>query len=219
MKGIIFDMDGTIIDNMMIHHRVWQKHLQDLGIEMTLEEVKDQIHGVNIEILERLFGDKFTPEQRVELSDQKEAKYREIYASEIKLLDGLPALLEELKAAEVPLAIGTAAPGENADFVLDTLNLRPYFKSVVHSYDVQHGKPNPEVFEKAAAGMGLQASDCLIFEDSITGAETAKNAGATAIVVTTTHAKEEFAHFDHIHQFINDYTGINWAYLKETFGF
>lgn len=212
-------MDGTMVDNMMVHHRAWQKQLASLGLEMSLEEVMEKIHGVNIEILERLFGDRFSHEERIRISAEKEANYRAIFAEDLKLVSGLAPLLDELKAANIPMAVGTAAPGENANFVMDSLNLRPYFQAVVHAGDVQFGKPNPEVFEKAAAGIGLAVTDCLIFEDSITGAETAANAGCPMIAVTTTHQEEEFVKFAHIRRFIKNYDGLTLDYLRTEFDF
>ncbi|MEM1218061.1 MAG: HAD-IA family hydrolase [Bacteroidota bacterium] len=214
IKGVIFDMDGTMIDNMMVHHRAWQRKLSEMGLDLTIEEVKEKIHGINEEILARLFGDRFTPEQRKQIAWEKEAAYREIFKPALKLIEGLPTFLDQLKAAGVPMAIGTAAPPENANFVMDELQLRSYFTGVFHAKSVTKGKPDPEIFEKAAASMGLQASDCLIFEDSVTGAEAARRAGAKAIIVTTTHAKEEFAHFNHILRFIDHFEGLQWEEVQ-----
>ena len=209
IKGIIFDMDGTMVDNMMIHHRAWQRKLASLGLEMTIEEVKESIHGINEEIILRLFGDRFNEEEREQIAWEKEAEYRNIFLPELKLIDGLTEFLEAIKAAGIPMAIGTAAPPENANFVLDHLNLRHYFKGIFHSKSVSKGKPNPEIFEKAAASMGLTTSECLVFEDSVTGAQTAKNANSPLVVVTTTHNVEEFATFDNVVRFIDDYVGLS----------
>ncbi len=208
-KGIIFDMDGTMIDNMMVHHHAWQQKLADLGLEMTIEEVKEKIHGVNEEILERLFGNRFTIEERRQIAFEKEETYRKIFLPELKLIPGLSDFLEKVKAQNIPMAIGTAAPPENANFVIDNLNLRHYFTGVFHAKSVTKGKPDPEIFEKAAASMGLPLSDCLIFEDSLTGAEAAKRAKAPEVIVTTTHAKEEFEQYNHIIQFIDDFTELD----------
>ena len=202
-------MDGTMIDNMMIHHRAWQKKLASLGLEMSLEEVMEKVHGINVEILERLFGDRFTPEERIRISAEKEMEYRGIFGAEIKLLPGLAEFLEALRAANFPMGIGTAAPPENVDFAMEKLNLRPFFDTVYHSGNVAKGKPDPEVFQKVAAGIGVDPSDCLVFEDSLTGAETALRAGCRAIIVTTTHRREEFAHFPHIVKFIRDFTEVS----------
>ena len=211
MKAIIFDMDGTMIDNMMIHHRAWQRQLHQAGLDWTLEEVKEKIHGVNIEIIKKLFGDQFTEQERIDFSAAKEAEYRRIYTPQIKLIDGLQAFLDKIKTANIPMGIGTAAPGNNANWVLDTLDLRDYFQCIFHSGDVQNGKPHPEVFLKVADAMKIPIEDCVVFEDSVAGAETALNAGCKAVIVTTTHSKEEFAHFPHIIKFIDNYDEINLA--------
>lgn len=211
-------MDGTLIDNMMLHHRAWQKQLSILGLELSIEEVMEQVHGINTEILKRFFGDRFTHEERLAIADEKEARYREICNSDLKLVRGLGRLLDELKAANIPMAVGTAAPPDNTNLVMDILKLRPYFQAIVHSDDVERGKPDPEVFEKAAVGMQLPVQDCLVFEDSIVGAKTAANAGCTMIAVTTTHQQPEFAAFSHIHSFIDHYEGITLDYLRAEFG-
>lgn len=202
-------MDGTMIDNMMVHHRAWQKKLKELGLDMTLEEVHQKVHGVNVEILKRLFGDRFTPEERVQISWEKEEEYRRIYKPELKLIDGLPNFLNRLKAQKIPLAIGSAAPPGNVDFVLDNLDIRHYFESIKHSDDVVQGKPNPEIYLKLTAELGLSPKDCLVFEDTPTGAEAAWRAGCPLVVVTTTHEENEFSEFEGIQCFIKNYHEVD----------
>lgn len=208
VKGIIFDMDGTMVDNMMTHHRAWQKKLVELGMEMPLHEVKEKVHGVNEEILARLFGDRFSPEERKRISKEKEAMYREVFLPDLKLVDGLLELLDEILRHNISMGIGTAAPEDNVNFVLDHLNLRHYFESVVHAGNVFKGKPNPEVLEKAADSMGIPLEHCVVFEDSVTGAETAMNAGCPTFIITTTHAPKEFTQFSNIVGFYNDFRNI-----------
>jgi beta-phosphoglucomutase family hydrolase len=215
IRGIIFDMDGTMVDNMMVHHRAWQRKLASLGLELTMEEVMEQIHGVNEEILERLFGDRFTPAERKQVAWEKEAEYRKIFKSELQLLKGLPALLDQLKNIDFPFGIGTAAPAENADFVLDELNIRPYFKAIVHAGHVSKGKPHPEVFQKAASGIGIAPEHCLVFEDSPTGVHTAQNAGCRVVAVLTTHQKEEFQKYDNVVGYIDDFSSVTLVQNEE----
>lgn len=211
MKGVIFDLDGTMVDNMMVHHRAWQKKLKELGLDMTMEEVREQIHGINEEIFIRLFGDRFTTVERKQLAYEKEEAYRAIYKSEIKLIEGLAGFLESLHKRGVPMAIGSAAPAENVDFVLDSLNLRNYFNTVFHAGDVEKGKPDPEIYLKCAAGLNLSPKDCIVFEDSPTGAEAALRAGCELVIITTTHAKQEFARFPKVRRFIKDFRDIGLA--------
>ncbi|HEY5692246.1 MAG TPA: HAD family phosphatase [Cyclobacteriaceae bacterium] len=215
MKGVIFDLDGTMVDNMMVHHRAWQKKLKELGLDMTLEEVRKQIHGINDEIFIRLFGDRFTVAERKQLAYEKEEAYRAIYKSEIKLIDGLSVFLETLHDRGVPMAIGSAAPYENVDFVLDKLNLRCYFKTVLHAGDVEKGKPDPEIYLKCASGLHLTPEDCVVFEDSPTGAEAAIRAGCKLVIITTTHSQVEFSQFLKVEKFVPDFRDINWQIFRE----
>jgi beta-phosphoglucomutase family hydrolase len=217
IQGIIFDMDGTMVDNMMVHHQAWQRKLSSLGLKMSLAEVMEKVHGVNEEILEGLFGDRFTPAERKQIAWEKEAEYRKIFKPELQLVEGLPSLLDQLKSIDFPFGVGTAAPAENADFILDELDIRSYFKTIVHAGQVSNGKPHPEVFEKAAAGMGIAPEHCLVFEDSPTGIHTAQNAGCLAVAVLTTHRKEEFEGFDNVLGYVKNFSevglkkeGKNW---------
>ena len=208
MKGIIFDMDGTMVDNMMVHHRAWQQKLAEWGLPMELEEVMEKVHGINEEILERLFGDRFTPEERRKLAFEKEEAYRQIFKPQLRLIDGLPELLEDLHQRGIPMGVGSAAPPENVDFVMDTLEIRHYFQAIKHSKDVEKGKPDPEIYHKVAAAMGLEAADTVVFEDSPVGAEAGQRADASVIVITTTHKEAEFQHLTAVERFIEDFRGL-----------
>jgi len=198
-----------MIDNMMVHHRAWQQKLKEYGIDWSLEEVHEKVHGVNVELLERLFGDRFTLAERIQISKEKEIAYRTIYQPEIKLIDGFQDFLDAAKLANIPMAIATAAPPDNAYFVLENLPISHYFKALFHSDDVTKGKPDPEVFELAADALGLPLQDCLIFEDSLTGAEAAHRAGSSAVILTTTHQATEFKQYNHIIQFAKNYLSMD----------
>ncbi len=208
MKGIIFDIDGTLIDNMLVHHRAWQQQLRNLGLDYSLERVKEEIHGINTEILARLFGDRFNAEERARIAWEKEAAYREIYAPAIAPLPGLLSFLAQAKELGIPMAVATAGPPENCFFALESLGIQSHFSQVVHSDLVSRGKPDPEAFQLAADGLGLALTDCLVFEDSVTGAAAAANGHCPAVLITTTHNVEEFDHFDHILFFAPNYEGL-----------
>lgn len=208
IQGFIFDMDGTMVDNMMTHHRAWQRKLALLGLDLSLEEVRQSIHGINEEIIERLFGERFTPEERRKIAWEKEAEYRQIFLPELKLIDGLNEFLRAANQLNIPMGIGTAAPPENVEFVLEELQLQPLFRAVFHSKMVQKGKPDPEVFLSVADQLGLKPEHCLVFEDSPTGAEAARRGGMPAIIISTTHTPEEFQHFDHILRIVPDFKSL-----------
>jgi beta-phosphoglucomutase len=214
-KALIFDMDGTMVDNMMVHHRAWQKRLAEAGLHLTLEEVIAHCHGKNDDILYRLFGDTYTFDERRKISHEKEEIYRKVFLEQLKLIDGLPQLLEEAFQQGIPIGIGTAADIHNVNYVLDNLNLRHYFQTIVCATDVEKGKPDPEVFFKVADQLGIAYQDCLVFEDSPTGAKTALNAGMKAIILTTTHKADEFAHISSVIRCVDNYTSIS---LNEALG-
>jgi beta-phosphoglucomutase family hydrolase len=213
--AFIFDMDGTMVDNMTTHHRGWQMTLAKYGLDFTLEEVKATCHGKNVEIIERLFPGKYTREESEQISAEKEAWYRAIFLPELKLLPGLPEFLEAARDAGISMGIGTAAPKENVDFVLDQLQIRQFFQAVVHAEDVTLGKPEPEVFFKVADQLGVPYAQCLVFEDSPTGAKTALNAGMKAIILTTTHQVEEFAGIESVLKFVPDFRGLGQEIHRE----
>ncbi len=206
--AVIFDLDGTLIDNMMVHHRAWQKFLADLGMKLTLDEVHQNIHGINSEILTRIFPNKFSEEELQDLSNQKEQAYRDIFADQLELIPGAAHFIKLLSEAHIPKGIGTAGPKENADFAIDGLGLRGQFPVVVHSGHVSKGKPNPEVFEKVADQLGVPLSECLLFEDSPTGAKAAENGQADVVVITTTHAPTDFEDNQRVIRFIPNFENL-----------
>jgi len=208
-QALLFDLDGTLVDNMMVHHRAWQRKLKELGLDYSLDRVKEEIHGVNLEILERLFGDRFTPEERKQIAWDKETAYRDIFAADFKanIVPGALDFIKQAHATGIPMAIGTAGPKENAAFVVENLGIGHLMGHLVHSGMVSKGKPDPEVFRQGADALGVNLKDCIIFEDSVTGAEAANNAGCPVVVLTTTHDEPEFTALE-VADFRPDFRGL-----------
>jgi beta-phosphoglucomutase len=207
MKAFIFDLNGTMVNDMPYHTTAWHSLLNDeLGGNFTIEEVKPQLYGKNQEVLVRMFGaGRFTAEEMDRISIEKEKKYQREFRPYLELLPGLHEFLELAYQKGIPMAIGTAAIPINIDFVLDNLNIRHYFKAIVSADDVTFSKPNPETFLKAAELLGVSPMDCLVFEDVPKGAETAANAGMRAVIITTTHQQEEFSGFENVIHFARDF--------------
>ena len=207
MKAFIFDLNGTMIDDMTYHTKAWQTLFNnELGGNFTWDEVKPQMYGKNPEVLVRMFGpDRFTLEEMNRLSLEKEKKYQAEFLPYLKLLPGLNEFLENAWQQGIPMAIGSAAIPFNIDFVLDNLNIRHYFKAIVSADDVVLSKPHPETYLKAAALLNVTPTDCIVFEDVPKGAESAANAGMKAVVITTTHREEEFDYLHNILCFAKDF--------------
>ena len=207
MKAFIFDLNGTMIDDMIYHTRAWQTLLNDeLGGNFTWEEVKPQMYGKNPEVLVRMFGpDRFTMDEMNRLSLEKEKKYQIEFLPHLKLLPGLNEFLENAYQRGIPMAIGSAAIPFNIDFVLDNLNIRHYFKVIVSADDVVLSKPHPETYLKAAGLLNVTPADCIVFEDVPKGTEAAANAGMEAVVITTTHEQAEFNYLNNVICFAKDF--------------
>ena len=114
------------------------------------------------------------------------------------------------------MAIGTAGPEENAFFVIDKLGIRELMGHIVHSGMVTKGKPDPEVFQQGADALGVDLKDCIIFEDSVTGAKAANNAGCPVVILTTTHAEPEFTEVE-VAGFRPDFRGLRIERAEEGF--
>ncbi len=194
--GVIFDMDGVIVDTNPYHKISLQQFCERYGFHLTDEELINKIYGrTNNEWIQNLFGP--LPKDRLfQLGEEKEAMFREIYKEVIKPLPGLEDFLKQLEALKIPKAIGTSAPRSNVDFVLEGTGLGKYFSVILDQSDVEHGKPNPEIYIKTAARLGIDPAQCLVFEDSLSGVEAAQRAGARVVGVTTTHTVAELAHTD-----------------------
>ncbi|GAA4913783.1 HAD family phosphatase [Mucilaginibacter defluvii] len=213
MKAIIFDLNGTMINDMWYHTLAWEDILNnDLGGNFTREEVKQNMYGKNHELLVRMFGQgRFTVEEMDKLSLEKEKRYQQAFLPELKLLPGLQEFLEQAHNKGILMAIGSAAIPFNIDFVLDGLNIRKYIQVVVSADDVTVSKPHPETFIKAAQLLNVPPQDCLVFEDVPKGAEAAANADMKAVILTTTHEVDEFSYLDNILHFAPDF---NDSYIK-----
>ncbi|CAN5498699.1 beta-phosphoglucomutase family hydrolase [soil metagenome] len=215
-KAFIFDLNGTIIDDMNFHVEAWSQLLNgELNATMDYNAVKAQMYGKNSELLIRVFGpDHFTDEQMQELSMKKEIIYQAIYKPHLKLIDGLSNFLEQAYQQGIPMAIGSAAIMFNINFILDNLGIRKYFGALVSADHVATSKPDPETFIQAAEILGTHPNDCIVFEDAPKGVETAINAGMKVVVILSSlHAEFEFDDFDNIICFIKSYDQITPATL------
>ncbi|QPH40256.1 HAD family hydrolase [Pedobacter endophyticus] len=206
-KAFLFDLNGTMINDMEYHTLAWQFVMNEsLGENLDYETVKREMYGKNHEVLERVFGrGRFNTEQMDRLSIEKERRYQQSYLPHLALLDGLSAFLAKAKTHGILMAIASAAIPFNIDFVVDGLKIRDYLAAIVSADDVQHSKPDPETFLKAADALHVSPNDCLVFEDAPKGVESALNAGMKCIVLCTTHSAAEFEGYPNILGYIVNY--------------
>jgi beta-phosphoglucomutase family hydrolase len=213
-RAFIFDMDGTIVDNMAFHTRAWLTFLQQRGHEVDADAFFLATAGrQGHEIIRSYLGDHLGDAEMRELSLEKDALYRELYAPHLATLPGFDAFIAAAQRGGITLAVGTAAPTPNVVFTLDGLDLRRHFDAVVGAADVLHGKPHPDVFLEAARRIDIAPEQCIVFEDAPLGVEAARRAGMRAVVLTTTLPASAFAQFDNVICIANDFNDMSCAAL------
>jgi beta-phosphoglucomutase len=202
-KAVIFDLDGTILDNNPFHLKSWKEYLKQIGREMTDEEFNEKLNGrTNKDVVRYLYGNDLSEEQIWKHTNDKEALYRQMYKPYIQPVPGLVGLLEILHQQNIPMAIATSGIKVNIEFMFENVPIRKYFKAVVDSSYITHGKPHPEIFLKTAELLGISPAGCLVFEDAVVGIKSAKSAGMKVIAVETTESREALKIADMI---IGDY--------------
>jgi beta-phosphoglucomutase len=215
-KAFLFDLNGTMIDDMQYHIKAWHGILNELGANISLERMKEECYGKNDELLERMFPGRFTEEEKQTMSLEKERQYQQQFKPYLKLLPGLQEFLDQANQQNIKMAIGSAAIMFNIDFVLDGLDLRHYIQAIVSADDVAVSKPDPETFLACAQQLDIAPEHCIVFEDSPKGVESAKRAGMKAIVLTTLHEAHEFDGIDHVLMCVKDFTDERLNALFDT---
>ena len=195
LAAVIFDFDGVVIDSHHAHERSWFMLADEIGMSLTTEQFTSTFGQRNETILPLLaWAEEHDTARIKELGDRKEVLYREILAQEgIEALPGVVALLENLKAAGIPTAVGTSAQRKNIECAFRLLGIDHLFQDVAASEDVSRGKPDPEIFLKAAAKLGANPAHCVVIEDAHVGLRAARAAGMKCVGVTTTHPAESLA--------------------------
>lgn len=209
--GVIFDMDGVIIDSNPYHKVALKQFCAQHGYELTDQQLREKIYGrTNKEWIVNLFGN--LPEKQIkEFAEEKEALYRELHKNDIKPVDGLITFLDLLVHHHIPRAIGTSAPQSNVEFSLSRTQTAKYFDTILNDTFVTHSKPHPEIYLKCAQALGLPNHRCIVIEDSLSGVEAGKAAGSKVIGITTTHTHEELSHCDLI---IDHFEGLTIESLQ-----
>lgn len=203
-KAVIFDLDGTLVDNNAWHLKTWKIYLQNLGLTISEEAYRKNINGrTNKDALEYIYNRKLSDEEAMAYALKKEALYREIYKPNIKPVEGLLNLLEAFHKQGIPMAIATSGIPVNIEFMFEHIPIRQYFSVIINSTHIKKGKPDPEIYLKTATSLGIQADQCLVFEDAVVGVNAARSAGMKVVAITTTQSKEELKDADLL---ITDFT-------------
>jgi beta-phosphoglucomutase len=184
LKACIFDLDGVLVDTARYHYLAWKKLAAELGINLT-EEANEQLKGVSrmdsLKIILGLGGIQKSADEMIALADRKNTWFVD-YINEMKpdeIYPGALSLLHALRHAGI--LVGLASSSKNAATVLKNLQIQQEFDAVVDGTMVTHSKPDPEIFLKAAAKLGMDPADCIVVEDAEAGVEAAIRAGIKTV--------------------------------------
>lgn len=185
LKAVIFDMDGVLVDSNDAHLEAFKIFGREVGATMTREFFLSAVGMHNTQIMPMWLGSHLTSEQIDDYGRRKEEIYRTVAAGHLKAIPGVLDLLKEVRALGLKTAVGSSGPRENVQLALKTLQIENEFDAIVTGSDITHGKPNPEVFLKAAQKMNLSPTECLVIEDAPSGVKAALAAGMRVVAITT----------------------------------
>jgi beta-phosphoglucomutase len=203
--GVIFDMDGVLVDSYQAHLSAFQRMLANYDLEMSETQFASIFGRTNPDIFALLYPE-LKHDDYARLSEEKEAAYREIIADDFPQMDGAAELIEALHNAGAVLAIGSSGSLENIRTVLRMLPGGEHFRATTHANEITRGKPDPEVFLNAAGKIGLSPADCVVVEDAPTGVKAGKAAGCAVIGITGTVSRRDLAEADLVVASLRDLT-------------
>jgi beta-phosphoglucomutase len=189
--AVVFDMDGVVVDSGAHHRAAWRAMLAELGITPADDFWRLTIGRPAEEAVPLVVGRALGFAETARLALRKRDHYVRLARNGPRAIAGVAGFLEGLAAARVPRALATSASRLDVDRLLRALGLRHHFATVVTAEDVVRGKPDPEVYRRAAQGLGHPPARCLAFEDSLVGVQAARAAGMRVIGLTTAHTAAE----------------------------
>jgi beta-phosphoglucomutase len=190
--GVIFDVDGVLLDSYQMHFECWMSLAAEDGIVIPESKFRSLFGRRGREIARQVWGPEFPEQQVVSIHRRKQALYRESLQRNLPAMDGAVQLIDGLVEAGLVLAVGSSAPPANVKMTLEKLDRRQAFSAIVTGSDVTQGKPDPGVFLLAAQRMGVEPSHCAVIEDAPVGIAAAVRGGMTAIALLGTAPTDRF---------------------------
>ena len=185
VKGVIFDMDGTMVDSLPYHHEAWKIFFNENKVENFSEKLKDYKGGGTLDLMKAVYGDRYSLKELKKMSDEKEIIFRRIYKGNVKPIKGFKKFLIDVKSRNILVGLASNAIRKNVSLIIKELEIYNEFDSIICGDEVDNGKPNPEMFNKTIDRFKINKNECLIFEDSLEGIIAANNSGINVIGITS----------------------------------
>ena len=184
IRGVLFDMDGLVLDSECLYTRFWREACQELGYPMTVEQslgMRSLNRDLGARYLQDCFGPSIDYQQVRDLRIRRMDAWIDVHGVDPK--PGIRELLEDLHRRRIPCAITTSSPLDRVEAHLTPLGLYDRFDAICSGYELPHGKPEPDIYLHGAARLHLDPADCLALEDSPAGIESAFRAGCLPVVI------------------------------------
>ena len=189
-KGIIFDMDGTIVDSLPYHYKAWKIFFRENKVENFSEKLKEYKGGGTLDLMTAVYGDKYSRNELKIMTDDKEIIFRQIYKNNVEPIKGFMKMFEFIKSKKILVGLASNAIRKNVKMILNELKIYEEFDSIICGDEVKKGKPNPEMFDETVNRFKLKKKECLIFEDSVEGVSAAVNSKVDVIGITSSTSGE-----------------------------
>jgi beta-phosphoglucomutase len=186
IKACLFDLDGVIVDTAVYHFQAWRQLANELGFDFT-EHQNEQLKGISrMESLDLILGwgnISLTQDEKNEWATRKNAWYLDLVKlmTPKEVLEGVPEFLDELKANNIKIALGSAS--KNSKLILERINMLHYFDAIIDGNNITKGKPDPQVFQMGAEATNCKPEECVVFEDALAGVQAGKAGGMKVIGV------------------------------------
>lgn len=215
LRGIVFDMDGVIIDSHPLHRRAWKTFLQTVGRDITDAELDFILDGRKREEILCYFLGELSPSQIIDYGTRKDEVLRQL-AEEMQPLQGIAELLDSLYRVGLRIALATSAGRQRAHGTLKELGLSHYFDAIVTGDDVVSGKPDPAIYRLVAERLNETPQNLLAVEDAVSGVKSARAAGMRCIAIASSERAETLRAVG-ADAVISDFQSFSLAQLEATF--
>ncbi|MFK7748553.1 MAG: HAD family hydrolase [Kordia sp.] len=217
LKGVLFDMDGVIVDTEPLHHKAYYQMFDEVGIAVSPALYQSFTGQSTINICKRLcdhFKLTKAPETLVQL---KRKSFKHLFANDpsLTLIDGVLDIIKEYHDRELKLVLASSASMMTIDNVFERFDLNQYFMAKFSGADLQQSKPHPEIFEKAAYATGYARTNCMVIEDSTNGIKAANAAGIFCVGYDSPHSKNQ--DYSTANMVISDFKEIRHDMIQEVF--
>ncbi len=189
-KGIIFDMDGTIVDSLPYHYKAWKIFFKENKVENFSKKLKDYKGGGTLDLMTAVYGNKYSRKELKIMTDDKEIIFREIYKNNVVPIMGFMDMFELIKSKNILVGLASNAIRKNVKMILSELKIYEKFDSIICGDEVRKGKPDPEMFDETVDRFNLKKEECLIFEDSVEGVSAAVNSKVDVVGITSSSSEK-----------------------------